>query len=137
MTYSQGFVAFILADTVLAAKLDGQSVKISSLSQKPDTANNAVIRIVSNVSWSKLDGATSATTMRVEVTFWCASPGDAETLANRFREIASGLNGPLAASGPVFKTVQTHGPRATFNPESRFHGSQIDIIGNADMSTAS
>lgn len=132
-TLTQAVRAFIIADATLAAKVH-TAVYPASLPQSPPD-NAAVIKIVSNPSFKTLLGATDQTNVRIEVTFWCKLYDDSEILANRLRTIAAPVTNS-AWSGVSISVFQTYGPRTVYNPETRYFGSQLDIMATVDMSTA-
>lgn len=135
MTLTSAIRAFILADGTLAAKV-GTAVYPSTSPQSPPS-NYAVTKIITTMSWKKLDGATDQAMIRVEVTFWSTLADDAEAMANRLRSIVKSFNGIMGSGGVDMAVYQTLGPRSLFNDETRFFGSQLDILAIADMSTAS
>ena len=132
LTITEAIRGYILADTTLAAKV---TEVFPSIAQEGVAANYAVTKIVSGVSWSKLDGATDQVAMRIEVTFWCKLHKDAELCANRWRAITKGFNGLMGSGGPQIAVVATYGPRDLFNPDTRFYGCQQDTMATVDMST--
>lgn len=134
LTLSDAVRSFILADATLAAKL-GNAVYPSTLQQNTNDCN-AVTKIISAPSWSKLDGATDQARTRIEVTFWCKSNRDSEILANRLRNIVKGFNGVMGSGGVAMAVFATAGPRSLYNPDNRFYGAQLDIIAIVDLSTA-
>jgi hypothetical protein len=136
MTVTAALKAYIIADTTLAAKVGSAVYPATSPQNPPD--NFAVTKIISSPSEATLLGATDQVSMRVEVTFWSKLNEDAEKLANRFRTIVSKFNGVMGGTGGVTVAVsRTHGPRGLYNPETRFYGSQVDIMATVDLSTAS
>lgn len=134
LTLSEAIRVFILADGTLAAKL-GTAVYPDVVPQSPPDCV-AVTRVVSNVSWQKLDGATDQCATRIEVTFWCKVNRDAEVLCNRLRTIAKGFNGTMGASGIDLAVHQTMTRSIAQHPVNRYYGHQLDILAIVDMSTA-
>lgn len=136
LTLTEAVRAFIIADGTLAAKVANSTFPVV-IPEDFVGSNAAVIKIVSNPSFRTLQGATSATNARIEVTFRCKLAHDAEVLANRLRAIAAGFIGTMGSGGVSVSVFELSGPRTIpVDPDTRFFGCQLDIMATVDMSTA-
>lgn len=131
VTLIEALTTYIESDPTLAAKLAGR-VYDSVLPQEPGD-DNVVVRIISAVSWPSHGGATALASVRIELTVWSRVNTDAAVLANRLRYLLGGFMGSM--SGITFRAFQTFGPRNLTNDQTRYYGSQVDVMANIDMDT--
>lgn len=136
LTLTEAVRAFIIADGTLAAKV-GSSTYPAIVPQGFTGSNAAVIKVVSNMAFMTLAGATDTSNVRIEVTFWSKLFHDAEVSANRLRTLIAGFNGTMGSGGVRMSVFNTAGPRTIpVDPDTRFYGCQLDIMATVDMSTA-
>lgn len=133
MTVEQAMSKYINDNATLAAKLGGRTY-IGSAPQNPGDIY-AVVKLITLPSWKNIFGAIPIGNGRIEVTFWAKKHGDCGSLAITFAMAIGQFNGLLGGSVKA-GVFQTHGPRTVFHADSRYHGSQVDVLATIDLSTA-